>query len=84
MEERQEHRGFAITVSTRDHRDGGSTVTLLIERLSKGGATHEASPAPKPERYQSPLIGQAAVGEAMHRAIHAIDDALGPRDPFGD
>jgi hypothetical protein len=84
LEERQEHRGFAITVSTRDHRDGGVTVTLSIERLPKGGATSEASPVPKPEQYRSPLAGQEAVGEAMHRAIHAIDDALGPRNPFGD
>ena len=84
MDERQEHRGFVITVSTRDHRAGGSTVTLLIERPLKDGDVREASPVPKPERYQSPHSGPAAVGEAMDRAKRAIDHALGPRDPFGD
>jgi hypothetical protein len=84
MEERQEHRGFVITVSTQDHRAGGSTVTLLIERPLKDGDVRKAPPISKPERYQSPHSGPAAVGEAMDRAKRAIDDALGPRNPFGD
>ena len=84
MEERQEHRGFVITVSIRDDRAGGSTVTLLIERTPKDGGAGGADPIPKPERYHSPHSGPAAVGEAMDRAKRAIDDALGPRNPFGD
>jgi hypothetical protein len=84
MEEQQEYRGFVITVSTQDHRAGGSTVTLLIERPLKGGDTHRAPPVSKPERYRSPHSGPAAVGGAMDRAKRAIDDALGPRNPFGD
>jgi hypothetical protein len=84
MQEQQEHRGFVITVSTQDHRAGGSTVTLLIERPLKGGDAHQAPPVPKPERYRSPHSGPAAVGGAMDRAKRAIDDALGPRNPFGD
>ena len=83
-EEQQEHRGFVITVSTQDHRAGGSTVTLLIERPLKDGDVHEAPHVPKPERYRSQHPGPAAVGEAMDRAKRAIDDALGPRNPFGD
>ena len=84
MDERQEHRGFVITVSTGNHRAGGSTVTLLIERPLRDGDVREAPPVPKPERYQSPHSGPAAVSEAMDRAKRAIDEALGPRDPFGD
>jgi hypothetical protein len=43
-EEQQEHRGFVITVSTQDHRAGGSTVTLLIERpLKDWGRPRSAS-----------------------------------------
>ena len=84
LDERQEHRGFVITVSTGNHRAGGSTVTLLIERPLRDGDVREAPPVPKPERYQSPHSGPAAVSEAMDRAKRAIDEALGPRDPFGD
>ena len=68
-EEQQEHRGFVITVSTQDHRAGGSTVTLLIERPLKDGDVHEAPHVLKPERYRSQHSGPAAVGEAMEIAV---------------
>jgi hypothetical protein len=56
MEEKREHRGFAITVSTRDDHAGGSTITLLIERVPKDGSAGTADPVRKPERYHSPIL----------------------------
>ena len=84
MEEQQEHRGFLITVSVRSDRAGGSKITLMIERSPQVGENRRAAPAPKPEHYHSPHSGKEAIGEAMNRAKRAIDDALGPRNPFGD
>ncbi|MGF6757282.1 hypothetical protein [Paraburkholderia sp. GAS42] len=84
MEEKQEHQGFVITLSTRDDRAGGSTITLLMERVPKDGGAGSSDPAPRPERYHSLHSGPAAVDEAMERTKRAIDDAHGPRDPFGD
>ncbi|MGF6870788.1 hypothetical protein OKW35_000242 [Paraburkholderia sp. MM5477-R1] len=37
MEEQQVHRGYIITVSAREDCDGGSTVTLLVEQMSRRG-----------------------------------------------
>ncbi|CAG4919842.1 hypothetical protein [Paraburkholderia saeva] len=85
MDEQQEHRGFTITVSTRDDRAGGAFVTLLIERTSSAGHdTHSGVPHSEPEHYRSVRAGPAAVGEAMDRARRAIDEALGEPDPLGD
>jgi hypothetical protein len=84
MEERYEHRGFVITVGVRSDRAGGSKVTLMIERPPKVGESRGAAPEPRPERYHSRLSGKAAIGEAINRAKRAIDDALGPRNPFGE
>ncbi|MGF6753624.1 hypothetical protein [Paraburkholderia sp. GAS334] len=85
MDEQQEHRGFTITVSTRDDRAGGAFVTLLIERASTPGHdARSAAPRSEPEHYRSVRAGPAAVGEAMDRARRAIDDALGEPDPLGD
>lgn len=78
MENRQEYRGFAISVKAQNDRVGGSKITLLMERSERTVET------PKPEHYRSPLIGAEAVSEAMKRARSAIDKALGPRNPFGD
>jgi hypothetical protein len=88
MEGHEEHRGFVITVSVKDEREGGSMITLNIVRPSKPGGIQGASPAskpaPKPERYRSSNSGALAVSEAIDRAKRAIDDALGPRNPFED
>jgi hypothetical protein len=78
MEEQQVHRGFVITVSTRDHRDGGSAVTLLVERLSRsGGIDRKGGGIPEPEHYRSLLSGAAAISDAVARAMRAIDAQLG-------
>ncbi|MGF6637952.1 hypothetical protein OKW38_000051 [Paraburkholderia sp. MM5496-R1] len=37
MEEQQVDRGYIITVSAREDCDGGSTVTLLVEQMSRRG-----------------------------------------------
>lgn len=85
MYDRQAHRGFSITISTRDDAAGGSHVRLLIERICanrddvRGGA-----PIPEPEHYHSLLTGPAAAGEAIQRAKRAIDDALGDPDPVDE
>jgi hypothetical protein len=84
MQEQQEHRGFTITVTARDDRAGGSRITLMIERPPKVRELRVEPPDPKPEHYHSPHSGKEAIGEAMNRAKRAIDDALGPRNPFGD
>lgn len=78
MEDRQEYRGFSISVVAQKDRAGGSKITLLMERPEKTKET------PKPEHYHSVLTGDDAVADAMHRAKAAIDKALGPRNPFGD
>jgi hypothetical protein len=83
MHDRQQHRGFSITVTTRDDSTGGSNVTLLVEQvLARGTDIRGGAPVAEPEHYRSLLTGLAAVGEAMQRAKHAIDDALGERDPL--
>ena len=83
MHDRQHHRGFSVTVTTRDDSSGGSDVTLLIERvLPRGTDIRGEAPVPEPEHYHSMRCGQVAVGEAMARAKRAIDDALGERDPL--
>lgn len=84
MEEQQEYRGFFITVTARSDRAGGSKITLMIERPPKVRQLRVEAPDPKPEHYHSRHSGKAAVGEAMDRAKRAIDDALGPRNPFED
>lgn len=85
MHDRQMHRGFSITVTTHDDAAGGSNVTLLIEHMcSDRSDVRRGAPIPEPERYHSLRTGPAAAGEAMERAKHAIDDALGERDPLDD
>ncbi|PQV52730.1 hypothetical protein [Paraburkholderia sp. BL21I4N1] len=85
MEERQVHRGFSIVVTTHDDPTGGSNVTLLIERVPISGEhVRGTATMPEPEHYRSLLTGPAAMGEAIERAKHAIDDALGDRDPLDD
>jgi hypothetical protein len=84
MQERQEHRGFTITVTARDDPAGGSRISLMIARPPKIGELRLEPRDSKPEHYHSQLSGKAAIGEGMSRAKRAIDDALGPRDPFGD
>ncbi|CAB3765098.1 hypothetical protein [Paraburkholderia solisilvae] len=84
MEDRQERRGFVITVGVKDEVAGGSMITLMIATPLKRGDIQGGSPIPKPERYRSSSTGAAAVSEAIDRAKNAIDDALAPRDPFGD
>lgn len=82
MYDRQDHRGFSITVTTRDD-SGGSNVTLILEQISPGGRDiRGGAPIPKPEHYHSLLTGSAAVGEAMQRTKRAIDEALGDSDPL--
>lgn len=85
MQDRQDHRGFSITVTARDDPAGGSSVTLLVERVFAGGSdVRSGAPIPQPEHYRSLLAGPAALGEAIERTKRAIDEALGGRDPFED
>ncbi len=83
MQDRQHHRSFTITVTTRDDPVGGSNVTLLIERVhARRDDVRGGAPIPEPEHYRSLQTGPAAVGEAMERAKRAIDAALGEPDPL--
>lgn len=84
MQDCQTHRGFSITVTTRDD-SSGSSVTLIIEQISAGGRdVCGGAPIPEPEHHRSQPTGLAAAGEAMQRAKRAIDDALGEPDPLGN
>ncbi|WP_168788765.1 hypothetical protein [Paraburkholderia aromaticivorans] len=85
MYDRQAHRGFSITVSTRNDAAGGSHVTLLIEQIcANGDDVRGGAPIPEPEHYHLLLTGPAAAGEAMQRVKRAIDDALGDPDPLDE
>ncbi|MPW23341.1 hypothetical protein GCT13_42980 [Paraburkholderia sp. CNPSo 3157] len=78
MEEQQMHRGFVITVSVRDDWDGGSAVTVLVERMSRsGGIDRKGGRIPEPEHYRSLVNGAAAVSDAIDLARRAIDAHLG-------
>ncbi|MDH6147338.1 MULTISPECIES: hypothetical protein [Paraburkholderia] len=83
MEEQQVHRGYIITVSAREDYDGGSTVTLLVEQLSRRGEIdRKGGRIPEPEHYRSLLSVAAAVSDAIDLARRAIDAQIGgsPRE----
>ena len=83
MFDRQMHRSFSITVTTRADVRGGSNVTLLVERMfSRRDDVRTGAPIAKPEHYHSLHPPTAAAGEAMQRARRLIDEALGERDPL--